>query len=76
MAETKWVSYDTIVSALEGDDEALNYIIAFYLPRIRAIVRAIGSGLSAESQEDCVQEICIRYPKGIDNHAHGGLWRC
>lgn len=69
MAETKWVSYDTIVSALEGDDEALNYIIAFYLPRIRAIVRAIGSGLSAESQEDCVQEICIRLLDVINEEA-------
>jgi len=69
MAETKWVSYDTIVSALEGDDEALNYIIAFYLPRIRAIVRAIGSGLSAESQEDCVQEICIRLLDVINKEA-------
>ena len=69
MAETKWVSYDTIVSVLEGDDEALNYIIAFYLPRIRAIVRAIGSGLSAESQEDCVQEICIRLLDVINKEA-------
>lgn len=28
MTETKWVGYDMIVSALEGKDRALNYIIA------------------------------------------------
>ena len=37
MTETKWVSYDMIVSALEGDDKALNYIIAFYIPQLNSI---------------------------------------
>lgn len=69
MAETKWVSYDMIVSALEGDGKALNYIIAFYIPRIRAIVREIAPRLSAESQEDCVQEICIRLLDVINKEA-------
>ena len=26
MTETKWVGYDMIVSALEGNDRALNYL--------------------------------------------------
>ena len=32
MTKTKWAGYDMIVSALEGNDRALNYIIAFYIP--------------------------------------------
>ena len=69
MTETKWVGYDMIVSALEGNDRALNYIIAFYIPRIRAVVREIAPRLSEESQEDCVQEICIQLLDVINKEA-------
>ena len=65
MAMKTRVSYDMIVSALEGDDNTLGYIIDCYMPAIRAKVREYAYWLSEQSQEDCVQEICIGLVKEI-----------
>lgn len=65
MAVSSKVSYDIIVSALDGDDDALGYIIACYFPTIRAKIREYAFWLSKESQEDCFQDICIGLMKEI-----------
>ncbi len=69
MAETERVPYDIIVSALEGDEKAINFIIAFHIPFMEAVVRDTAWWLSKESQEDSVQEICIKLMGNINKEA-------
>lgn len=65
MAVNKRVNYDVIVSAMAGDEDAIAYIIAFFIPRIEARIRRKAYWLSRESQEDCVQEICMGLTKEL-----------
>ena len=65
MGKISRVSYDIIVLALEGNMEALNFVITAFYPYIWGCVWNLCDDLSLQSKEDVAQLACMELMKLI-----------
>lgn len=52
-------NYDTIVSVVEGDEDAIAYVIAIKMPRVKAVIRRLAGQLPEQIREDCFQDVLM-----------------
>ena len=53
------VNYDTIVSAVQGDEDAIAFVITLKIPRVKAVIRQVAGQHSEQFREDCFQDILV-----------------